>query len=361
MIPKNLFHYLKKYSTTSFDEMPINTIDILIFSRIASFPLEIIPYKFNLTIAEVFEKIEEFEAKRGDFIIPGDYKLFKILAESPRYHNLKLSHFEDVVDKEKELQFAAVLISDGKKSYVSYRGTDENIVGWKEDFNMAFSETIPAQDLAKKYLHKIWLFHPFKKIILLGHSKGGNLATYAAFSSNYFIKKHIEIIYNIDGPGFLKKIQDSKRYREISDKIIKIVPESSVVGRLLNHEEELNVVKSAGAGIMQHDLYLWYVKGTDLIYLDKTSKFSDLVNLTITSWLESLTLEERKKGIDLIYKILSTSDTENVKELIFKLPLKLQEMFKNYKDLSEEDKQFIDFLNSKFKKSVKFKENDKEK
>ncbi len=359
MIPKNIFTYLKTYGSKSFTELPVTTIDILIFSRIASFPMERIPFKFNLTLLEVMQELQSARTKRKHFVIPGDYMLFKNLLKSPRYHNLNLSHFQNKIDLEKQLQFAAILIYDGKKSYVSYRGTDETIVGWKENFNMSFSETIPAQAEAKKYLHKIWLFHPFTKIVLLGHSKGGNLATYAAFSSNFFIKKYVETIYNIDGPGFLKKIQDSKRYKEVADRIIKIVPEASIVGRLLNYESKIKIVKSAGISLLQHDLYLWHVKDTDLVYLKEPSKLSNLVNLTITSWLESLTLEERKKGIDLIYGIIASSDTRSVKELFFKLPIKFKTMFRNYKNLSDEEKKFIDFLNSTFRKSITLKENDK--
>ncbi len=359
MLSTNLFDYLKKYRATTLIQEPINELDILIFSRISYFPLELLKQNFNTTLLDLFQRIDKADIKKQDFFLPDDYKLFKALLKAPRYHNLRLSNFKTVLDLEKEIQFGALLIGHADKNYVVYRGTDDNLVGWKEDFNMAFSEVVPSQELARKYLRKIYLFHPFRKIITIGHSKGGNLAVYASFKANFLIKRKIEKVYNIDGPGFLKNIQKSKKYQQISDKIINLAPQTSIVGRLLNYDDNLKIVKSDGVSLLQHDIYLWQTKDKNLIYLDKTSAFGDKINQILIKWLNDLSLEERKKGIEIIYDIIISSDVKSLKGLIAKFPSKLGQMLKNYQDLPKEDKLFIDLLNKKFKQALMAKENDK--
>ena len=153
-----------------------------------------------------------------------------------------------------------MLLPDGS-AYVAFRGTDDTIVGWKEDFNMAFTPEIPAQRYAADYLQQAAAALAFRPLLVGGHSKGGNLAVYAAVFCGEAIQKQIRAVYNNDGPGFYASLLELPEHRRIAGKITTLLPESSVVGMLLEHEEAYQVVRSTQIRLMQHDGFSWQVLG----------------------------------------------------------------------------------------------------
>lgn len=162
------------------------------------------------------------------------HDFYHAVASNPRFSDIEMGAFLEQFDGEEQTQFAAVtyLLPSGAL-VVAYRGTDDSLVGWKEDFNMAFQYPVPAQATAADYLARVAALWKDVPIVLTGHSKGGNLAVYAAMNASDEVKDRVERIYSLDGPGFPESVVNSFEYASVSDRIVKIVPDSSVVGMVL--------------------------------------------------------------------------------------------------------------------------------
>jgi hypothetical protein len=244
-----------------------------------------------------------------------DPLLLSVLGASIRYRNLHLAHFVNNIDISKEKQFAALTIFGKNLSpYISFRGTDLTLVGWKEDFNMSFLSAIPSQLDAVAYLENI--AKKFKKPLRVGgHSKGGNLAVYASAFCDKKIQKRIIEVYNNDGPGFRSEIIAKPSFQAILHKIHTFIPQSSIVGMLLEHDEEYMVVESIQKGILQHDLYSWNVTYNDVVRLDAVTSDSKFIDKTIKEWLNSLDSEQRKEMVNYIYEIFTSTHCNTLQEL----------------------------------------------
>ena len=231
----NIVDYIKWRGDLSFEADPINEIDNLILSRISYLPFKEI--KFNNK--EKFKILANrfLELKKEDFHQIDDISLIEELAKSNRYKDLIFSDYYEKIDEEEEKQFAAITVwLPNNELFVSYRGTDATIVGWKEDFNMSFMINVPSQLEGVKYLEAISKKYFRKKLRIGGHSKGGNVAVYSSIFCNKKTKSRIIDVTNADGPGFDKSIIQTKEYKEILDRIHTFIPQTSIIGRLLEHE-----------------------------------------------------------------------------------------------------------------------------
>jgi len=242
-------------------------------------------------------------------------EFFMIAAKTNRFGNLYISSYEDQIDDEISKQFAAVVFSmEEDYHFISFRGTDDNLAGWKEDLQMSFKDEIHSQREAVMYTQKI-----FKKyegeFILGGHSKGGNLAIYAsAFLEKDQVDRIIEI-YSNDGPGFQKNFITSEKLSNIKDRIISIVPESSIVGLLLEQGVERNIVSSKGITIFQHNPFLWEVIGKSFIYKEGLTKESLGINSAINSWLTQLSLNERENFVNSLFEVIQGTGADTLGEI----------------------------------------------
>jgi len=242
--------------------------------------------------------------------------MFCRMASSERFSNMRLNGYEELFDMEREQQFAAITVDLGDGSiYVAFRGTDDTLVGWKEDMNLSFLDTIPSQVLAADYLARMAEQYAGATIRVGGHSKGGNLAVYSAIHVSEEVQKRILAIYNNDGPGFVKRLIDTPEHSRVAKKIYTIVPQSSVVGRLLEHEDVLQVVRSTAEGIYQHDGFSWEVMGPSFVHLDEFTRGGNVVDETIDSWADSLSPEQREVFSNAIYEVLSATGAKNLSEL----------------------------------------------
>ncbi len=209
---------------------------------------------------------------------------------------------------------AVVVRIDKNTKIVLFRGTDRTVVGWKEDFNMSFQDHIPAQLESIQYLKKI-MEEDDSDIIIAGHSKGGNLAIYSSVFIDEAYKGRIKKVYNFDGPGFNDEIINHSGYEEILDRIETYIPQDAVVGLLLERREEPFVVSSSEKSIMQHDIYTWNIDRTDFVYVNSISKDSQLLKKSVKLWLNSISVEERKEFIDLLFTAISSVNLD-IKEII---------------------------------------------
>lgn len=335
----NIFDYMN-WRDLKLEQVEFNEIDNLILARLSYFPFDgYLQEGEEITLKEAYRRYQEM-GTTGRILQQEDIDLYPILANSTRFGNVKLCHYTNKIDPVQEKQFSAItiLLEDGTM-YVAYRGTDNTIVGWKEDFNMSFSELVPAQTDAVAYLEKVAKQYK-RKIRVGGHSKGGNLAVYAAAFCSPKIQKRIINVYNNDGPGFGDKVINNEAYQKILNKVHTYIPQTSIIGRLLNHQEETTILKSTETGIMQHSLYSWQVLGGEFVK-DELTNSSEFIDKTITNWLKQVTPEQRGKFIDTIFEILNTTQAETLSDIKTKVFANAKTMVKTYQNLSQEDKKIM--------------------
>lgn len=332
------------------EEFGINEIDNMIFARISYLLFDKIQLEDKETIESVSNKMKKF--KNEEFNYNGDKELITKLGQSKRFKDLILTDYVKNNDFEAERQFSAITIHISKKlMYLSFEGTDGTILGWKEDFNMAFKKNIAAQIAGKEYLDKISNKYKSKKMILGGHSKGGNVAIYASVMSEKKIQEKIIKVLNYDGPGFDRDFIDSIENNDFIEKIYTFIPQDSIIGRILEHEEGFRVVESTQKGIYQHDIYSWQVKGRSMIKLKEPTKSSEVINDTMKTWLKNTTVEQRKVFFDAIFEIFNSTSASKLSEISIAWKTNMPKIVETYKGLSDSDKKNITEMIKLFGKS----------
>ena len=229
---------------------------------------------------------------------------------------MTLSCFVDQVDADRGEQFAALTVETGDRMlYLSFRGTDDTLAGWKEDLELACMPEVPAQKKAVRYAESVARQYPRKKLRLGGHSKGGNLAVYAGVFCGERIQRRIVDIWSNDGPGFQRELLDLPEHRRIAERIHSIVPKSSVVGMLLEHEEAYTVVDSDQLGLLQHDGFSWQVLGDRFVTLRQVTRQAQLSDQALRKWVQGLTVEQRGTFVDALFHVLTASGAETLTDL----------------------------------------------
>ena len=315
----DLFDYLQWRGDLTFTQDPPNAVDALIFSALSYLSLggkvEADPGTpvFLNDASEDFFRLTDVSSRCR---AKADLSLLMAASETVRFGKTRIVQYRDMLIPEEETQFSAVtfLLDDGS-AFLAFRGTDYSLVGWKEDFNMSFQETIPAQRLALQYTTDIANMYPLP-LRLAGHSKGGNLAVFAAVKTEANIQKRILGVYNHDGPGFTDYVMNDPAYKEMVPRIQTIIPQSSVIGMLLEHEEPYTIIKSKQLGVLQHELYSWEVIGKHFVPMEEITADSRFLNQTIKHWLSGMTNQERNEIVDALYELLTVGNVDNVLEII---------------------------------------------
>lgn len=339
----NICDYIKWRGDITIEQSSFNEIDSLILSRFSYFPFDkIIREDETISIAKLSKRFEKHNIDDLNILWEDDKELFPLMGKSKRFGEMIATKYINKIEIEQERQFSAItILLPNDTIYVSFRGTDNTIVGWKEDFNMSFKSHIASQISAKEYLETIATEYPDKKIIVGGHSKGGNIAVYAGVFANEEIQERILKIYNNDGPGFCNDIIETKEYKKIVKKIHTYIPQSSVIGRLMNHKEKYTVIESAQKGLMQHDLYSWQLIGKEFVVLEEVTKGSEFIDKTIKGWLEDITPEVREQVIDVIFQILNATDAQTMKDLKSNWFINAKTILTTYRNIDNETKEMI--------------------
>lgn len=318
----DLLDYIEWRGDLPLTAAPFNDVDSLILCQLAyvNFDGLVIenprtaPIPISL-VSDMFLNASDYEErlKIGALISPKTNDLLPAMAASRRYSDMKLSCYVNRIDKDEQKQFSALCIDLGiGEHYVSFRGTDDTIVGWKEDFNMSFS-TVPSQREAVDYLDSVSNVTK-GRLRVGGHSKGGNLAVYGAAFAPDAVRQRIVQVYNNDGPGFEDDVLASSAYKSILEKVKTFVPQSSVIGMLLGHEEPYTVVYSTQKGIMQHDPFSWQVERDGFVLLDTISDGSLLIDRTLKQWISGMNNEQRSKFVDALFGIFDNTDISKVSD-----------------------------------------------
>lgn len=314
-----IIDYLKEYGDCPLTEMGFNDVDSLVLCQLSYLKFDgIVPDVRENKPAVTLEEIShhaDYEKLFADVRFEKDNRaLFEAMLSGRRYRKLRLNCYINLVEKEWETQFSAVTCILGEGTiYIAFRGTDETIVGWKEDFNMAFLDPVPGQSYAVKYLNMVAgkLHNP---IILGGHSKGGNLAVYSAMKCVPRVREHIRKIYSMDGPGFRPEVLRNCRYDLIADRVVKILPHSSLIGMIFERDIRYEVVESNTFGLAQHDPYTWKVEGRHFVKVGDVYERRKFMNDTLNEWILSLDEERLKAFVDTLYQVISAAEAENLIE-----------------------------------------------
>lgn len=344
---KNIITYAQQYQD-SFSERPCNAVDSLILSQLVMLHLDDI---FPATDPEADRHIQLKELADPllqDLILEGIWnkkdmrELLHATAASSRFRDIKLKYFTNKIDLEEEKQFAALCFElTADETYVCYRGTDHFLVSWKEDFNMAYRLPVPAQLEAVAYLNRVATLLPNQELILGGHSKGGNIAIYAAIYCESTIQDRIKRIYNHDGPGFREEIFLSDPYGKIRSRIFKSMPRSSIVGMLLEYQDDYSVVKNHYPWIVQHNPFTWVVEDDDFAYADDLDPRAISRSKQVKAWLAQMDDEAREIYVNTIYEILTASGAKTYFELKDDWFTRTRAVLQTMKDLDPEIKQFM--------------------
>lgn len=315
---KNLFDYLAYYGDISFDKFAFNEVDSLILALLSYVKFDnIVPNKTNDFIfledacLKFLKKYSQKDFKKEDWLFPNSYQLILALQSSKRFFHTKLYNLVSNVDSKG--QFGALTIRlPNHITYVSFEGTDSNVVGWKEDFQIMYQFPISSQVLAKEYFDKTLNFFD-REIYVGGHSKGGNLAMYAYMYGKGSLKKRVKHVYNFDGPGFLKDVTESDLYSEMSLKLTTIIPKECVIGVILEGKD-YKVVNSSAKAILQHDAYTWECFGGCLVptFL---SKKSEKLKSNLKEYIAGMSNEERKNFVETFFAIFEKSSITNIMQL----------------------------------------------
>ena len=318
----NMLDYLKWRGDLSFVSAPFTEVDNLIFSDFSYLDFTgVVPESFDKPIS-LKDAMSVCGSRCGEdvslgVLVPDDItKMAGMMAESRRFGSVKLSGYVNHINETTGLQFSALTcaLEDGTVCVV-YRGTDDTLVGWKESFSLSYSKVIPSHGEALEYMKKAALSTPLP-LRVMGHSKGGNLAVYASAFSSPETQARIIGIYNNDGPGFNGDIRKTEGYLRIKDKLHTLVPQSSVVGMLLEHEEDYTVVKSKShTGIMSHNGFSWELDGPSFYHLDDISAGGHLVDDTLKNWFREMDDAQREKFVDAMFSVLEVTGAKTLTEL----------------------------------------------
>ena len=339
----NVCDYVRWRGDLTLEQSEFNEIDNLILARFSYFPFDKIIRKNEIaTIKELSRRFSNQDVTKLPILWKDDVELFPLMGNSKRFGGMLATQYINKIDAEQEKQFSAItVLMPNDIIYVSYRGTDNTIVGWKEDFNMSFKSHIASQISAKQYLEEIAKEYPSSKIIIGGHSKGGNIAVYAATFASKDVKDRIINVYNNDGPGFCEDVIETPEYQEILPRVHTYIPQSSIIGRLMNHKEKYTIVESVQKGIMQHDLYSWQVLGKEFVTLKKLTNESEFIDKTIKDWLENVEPEKREQVIDAVFEILNTTEAQTMKELKANWFANAKTILGTYKNIDSDTKEMV--------------------
>ena len=340
----NILEYLDWRGDLTLLERPFNEVDNLILAEICYLDFSgFVPAGFQTQQVTLLDAASAYFAAHPEtnmgVLVPDQIPvLVEHAAKTARFSDVRLLGYVNRIDEETQTQFSALtmLLPDGS-AYVAFRGTDDTIVGWKEDFNMAFRYPVPAQHAACEYVcavARLWR----GPMVLLGHSKGGNLAVYAAMNASDEVKDRVERIYSLDGPGFPEAVVNSFEYSSVSDRIVKIVPDSSVVGMVLETPERCMVVKSDVEGIMQHFACSWQMHGGEFDKVEDVANSSVTFNKALNKWLSNLSKEQRERAVDALFAVLEASGAGSISAMMAAGPKVIPEMLGTYVGLSIEDR-----------------------
>ena len=346
----NLITYVQQYGAQIFEDKSLTDIDVLVLTEIAYLPFDkIVPKSFDITeaislnqLGKEFEKIKEKEHENNPFMITSErIELLEVVSKSQRYKEIKVFGFMNDIDDERTKQFAAVCYQwEEENRWIIFRGTDETLIGWKEDFMMTYSDLIPAQTDAIEYLKK--QAETFSGTLnVSGHSKGGNLSLYASTMQDEAIQNRIEQIYCWDSPGVHRSILGTEGYQRVVSKAKRYIPQDSIVGMMLESQVPYHIIESQGSGISQHSALMWNIEEDHFVELTELTKNSQLTDQTFKQWTEVVSDEELKLFFDTFFDLIFEMGVETVNDVYYNFRMYMQKIFEKAYQMDPEKREVL--------------------
>ena len=348
---KNMLDYIKEFGHVPFEERAFSEIDALVLTELEYLPLEkVVPSDENgenfVTVKEIAAYMKEHKKQLFDenpmMMTPERHELSQVIAEAPRFQSLKFFGVVSEWDKDTTKQFAAITVEvEPGVRLVIFRGTDDTLIGWKEDFLMTYSPLVAAQTDAKEYLAKqASLFDG--DLMVSGHSKGGNLALYAAATQAEDVQLHIVDIFCFDSPGLYRSVIETKGYQNIVPLATRYIPQDALVGLMLESEVPYVIVKSSAVGgAVQHNAMTWGIEDGQFVKVEKLTKSSQLNDQTFKKWTETLSDEELELFWNVFFELLFTVGIETVNDLYGQFMHCAQEFLKATRKMDEEKRELL--------------------
>ena len=310
----NIFDYLTYVQYDSFYDIPLNELDVLALTELTYLPFDNLLDESDNRLLDVATRVP-----RESTMLTNKERLQLLdqLSQHKRFKNSKLSNFVNDIDVELQKQFAAMTYRLNLDTYlIVFRGTDDSIIGWKEDFHMTYMKEIPAQKHALEYLEDFFKQYPKQEVIIAGHSKGGNLAVYAASQIQPDLQEKISAVYTYDAPGLQAHLTETSGYQEVIPKIHRYVPQGSVIGMMLEVPDTPIVVRSlALGGIAQHNTFSWQTEGTHFVQLEEISRESLQIKDALKEWMDSVPDEELELYFNLFFGTILESGINSINDL----------------------------------------------
>lgn len=340
---KNMTTYAEKYRNTSFTVMPFSEVDGLVLCQIAYYDFALMKMEkedFSCSVSEYLQEDTE-ELIRYLVTVNGDVELIDILRKGGRHGGLKVANYIEETDLEHDQQFSAITFEVEKgKYFIAFRGTDNSIVGWKEDFNMSHQDAIPSQKKAVQYA--IQMMEQYDgKFYLGGHSKGGNLAAYTGMMLPEHLQERLICIYNYDGPGFLEEVYEKAEYKRVRPMIRKMIPQTSIVGMLLEEDSNYAVVKSSATGFMQHNPFTWVVEDDHFEILKDADAISNHLKGTLNRWIKEMEIEKRKQFVKIVFEIIDSTGISNLGEVSVNRKEKVRKLLEHLSHADPEETKLV--------------------
>ena len=344
-----IFDYLDYVACDSIYDRPFKELDVLALTELTYLPFDrIVPQGDTTNIEVRLSDAVELVDRTTDFIVTDQHlQLVDVLATSKRFKNVKLLNYVDEYDPDVQKQFAAMTYRLTMDVYlVVFRGTDDTLIGWKEDFHMTYMDHVPSQRRAASYLQHVMKEFPKGRFMVAGHSKGGNLAAYAcSYLPDHLIEK-VDAIYCYDAPGLNKAIIETEGYQRVAHLIHRFVPQGSIVGMMLEVPEPATIVKSrAFGGFAQHDAFTWMVEKDTFVTLDQTSPDSQQTDETLKQWVREVPDSQLKKFFDTFFGLFLDAGITSINDLMdLKNFSKIKEIFQNAQDLDPTEREMLERL-----------------
>jgi len=337
----NFITYLEFRGDSGFKTSHFNEVDAMILSQLTSLPVfKMLAPPATLSEYASFYKENEF-AERKLSSATANEKLLFLAGESVRFRDIVVEDFVTDISVDESKTFYGITYRISRfKLFVAYRGTDGSLVSWKENFQTLYKFPTPGQTQAKQYLEKA-LARPFVKVVVAGHSKGGNLAVYAATFAHEKYKKRIDTVYSFDGPGYVVDITKYPGYETIKDKIVGFIPEECVVGKLMNPPYMQYVIKSDNKGVYQHAMPSWKVKGSSFEIAKSTNALSKDLSDKLNNWISKLPREEVERLVDELFSVFVKNNILDINDLLNMDFKTLVGIVRSATRLSPENREFL--------------------
>ena len=344
-----IFDYLDHVTYDSIYDRPFKELDVLALTELTYLPFNrIVPQGDTTNIEVRLSDAAALVDQTTNFIVTDQHlQLVDELATSKRFKNIKLLNYVDEYDPDVQKQFAAMTYRLTMDVYlVIFRGTDDTLIGWKEDFHMTYMDHVPAQKRAASYLQHVMKEFPKGRFMVAGHSKGGNLAAYACTYLPDYLFERVDAIYCYDAPGLNKAIIETEGYQRVAHLIHRFVPQGSIVGMMLEVPEPATIVKSrAFGGFAQHDAFTWMVEKDTFVTLDQTSPDSQQTDETLKQWVREVPDSQLKKFFDTFFGLFLDAGITSINDLMdLKNFSKIKEIFQNAQDLDPTEREMLERL-----------------